>query len=123
MLKQYLPQPVRIIGSAGLLIAVLALVACGGSAVPEVAEEPIGETAPAEAETVQEVEATEATEEPQAVQATEEAAPAQEVASAAASCEPVLIPENELIAGPSEDDWSQGPATAAVTVIEYGDFQ
>jgi hypothetical protein len=88
-----------------------------------VAEDPTSEAdaaAPGEAETAQEAEPTQA---PQVVQATEEAAPAQEVASAPASCEPVMIPENELIAAPTEDDWSIGPATAAITVIEYGDFQ
>lgn len=124
MLKKYLPQPLRVIGSAGLLVAVLILAACGGAAaVPEVADDPASEAdaaAPGEAEVAQEAEATQA---PEVVQATEEAAPAQEVSSPPASCEPVLIPENELVAALSEDDWSTGLATAAITVIEYGDFQ
>lgn len=124
MLINYLPQPLRVVGSIGLLIAVLILAACGGAAaVPEVADDPTAQgdaAAPGETEAVQEAEPTQA---PQVAQATEEAAPVQEVASAPASCEPVLVPENELVAAPTEDDWSKGPATAVITVIEYGDFQ
>jgi hypothetical protein len=35
----------------------------------------------------------------------------------------VTVPENQLIATASEDDWAKGPTDAAITVIEYGDFQ
>lgn len=31
--------------------------------------------------------------------------------------------EQSLFPAPDENDWSKGPETAAVTIVEYGDFQ
>jgi hypothetical protein len=99
-------------------LLLVALAACGGST--QQSEDP----------------ATEATEEPTAIaQATETtapptSAPAEEgddellsVPVDAVECEAVEIPTNTQVAGPSDDDWAKGPATAPVTVVEYGDFQ
>jgi hypothetical protein len=111
----------------GLLVAALTLAACGGAAesVPEEANstEEVNALTPTVVE--EEAEATEEAEVAQAPTATEEtqAAQAQPQNSPPVSCEPVLIPDNELIAAPTEDDWARGLATASVTVIEYGDFQ
>lgn len=40
-----------------------------------------------------------------------------------AACQSVQIPTNQGVAPISKVDWAKGPATAPVTVIEYGDFQ
>jgi hypothetical protein len=138
MIIKCLLERSRAVMVMGLLILALTLAACGSVVVSEEAKESdpaagadaatsTEAEAPEETETTQETEATqaEATEETQAAQETEEAeaevAQAQPVSTA--SCEPVVIPDNERIAAPSENDWAKGPETASVTVIEYGDFQ
>ena len=119
-----------------LLAAGLTVVACGTAAPTEPAEasDPV-EAVPATEEATDEVtEATEAVEEETEAEATsEEVVATEEVAaveqeqaieaSPPASCVPIDIPDNELIPAPTEDDWALGPETAAITVIEYGDFQ
>ena len=122
-----------------LLIAVVALSACGAAATsqPEEAdtaavqtEEPVEE--PAEkAATSQESEAAPA-------QETETAdnenllAPEQELASTEAAChaatalnDPIMaaLQPNIAITTVTDEDWAKGPADAAITLIEYGDFQ
>jgi hypothetical protein len=125
MLINYLPQRAWAVGVVGLLVTALTLAACGGTAesVPEEASstEEVNAVTPTVVE--EEAEATEEAEIAQAPTATEETQVAQPQNSPPASCEPVLIPDNELIAAPTEDDWARGLATASVTVIEYGDFQ
>ena len=120
----------------GLLSVSLALAACGGTA------EPVAEATTAPTEAVEATTAADAVEETQeAAAAVTEAAPAtDEVAtdeaeiapdentSAPASttpaiCQAVEIPDNQLIAQVSAEDWSKGPADAEITLIEYGDFQ
>ena len=39
------------------------------------------------------------------------------------SDQPDIPAELAAIFGVTEDDWSKGPETAAVTIVEYGDFQ
>ena len=111
------------------LATALALAACGGAAAPtepaetEAAADTQAEAAPATDEAV--AETTEAVDEMATTEAIEEAASSAQavVASPPAVCEPIDIPDNELIPAPTEDDWALGPETAAITVIEYGDFQ
>jgi hypothetical protein len=69
-----------------------------------------------------------ATAEATALAATTEAtaAPAENATAAKpakAICQAVEIPNNDLLAPVSDQDWSKGPATAPVTLIEFGDFQ
>jgi len=129
MLKRLLPQGVWL---TSLLAASLTLAACGGATEP-VSQEP---TAPAqtveavatsitdqEAEKVQEAAATtEDTAEVAAATSEAEATPSENSAPQAI-CQAADIPNNDLIAPVSAEDWSKGPANAPVTLIEYGDFQ
>jgi hypothetical protein len=121
-------------GITSLLVIALTLAACGGAATTPAAEEEPAAASPTEAP-VEEAEAvaqnTPATEkaEPTATQATEaeeaaEAAPEQapQTASGPAICAPLEIPDS-LISPVTAEDWAKGPATAAVTVLELGDFQ
>jgi hypothetical protein len=115
---------------SGVIALAVSLAACGGSATPaspveEVAasptaseaievvatEEVVVETAtPVESE-VAEVEAA-----PQAEATVAEPAPVS--AAGPARCEPI-----NPFAAVTETDWAQGSAEAAVTIVEYGDFQ
>lgn len=153
MLKRYLPQPNLTVWAACLLVAGLTLAACGGATESVSEEtstagetEAVAPTTVAEAETEapEEQEAAEEVAAPTATTAAEAEAPedqeaAEEVAAtdeaeavqpeglsteaSPVSCESVDVPDNELIAAASDDDWSKGPATASVTVVEYGDYQ
>jgi hypothetical protein len=133
----------RAVWLIGLLLLGLSLTACGGGAAP--ATEVTPPAAP-EAETGTEAdtnapvaeEATEVTEEEpyeaateEAVEPTAEATEANEEALAQEQlslnnevvCEAIEVPDNPLIAEVSAEEWVKGPADAAVTLIEYGDFQ
>ena len=133
MLKRLLPQGVWL---TSLLAASLTLAACGGPTEP-ISQEP---TAPAqteeavatsannqEAEKPQEAAATTAaTAEVAAATSEAEASPSENPAASTspqAVCQAVDIPNNDLIASVSAEDWSKGPAEASITLIEYGDFQ
>lgn len=121
MLKRFMTRRVTAVWLMCLATA-LALAACGGAVAPtepaetEAAADAQAEAAPATDEAVDETATTEAI---------EEAAPTTQavVASPPAVCEPIDIPDNELIPAPAADDWALGPEPAAITVIEYGDFQ
>lgn len=122
MVKNYLLRRAVVMGLLMLVIG-LALAACGDAA---------SEAEPAEVETAEVAsEAEEATDEAveaatEEVEATDEAGIDEEqaiVASPPATCETIDIPDNELIPGPTADDWAKGPEMASITVIEYGDFQ
>jgi hypothetical protein len=128
----------------GLLLLGLSLTACGGGAAP--ATEATPPAAP-EAETGAEADtnapvAEEATEEvteeepyeaatEEAVEPPAEATEANEEALAQEQlslnnevvCEAIEVLDNPLIAEVSAEEWVKGPADAAVTLIEYGDFQ
>ncbi|MCB0164349.1 MAG: hypothetical protein KDI79_08995 [Anaerolineae bacterium] len=114
------------VGGLLCLATALALAACGGAAAPtalepaetETAADSQAEAAPTTDEAVDEMATTEATEEETAIAS----APAV-AASPPAVCEPIDIPDNRSLPAPDEDDWALGPDTAAITVIEYGDFQ
>ena len=115
-------------GLLGVLLLSVSLAACGGSTTPAESEpdqtesaaptEAPAETSPTEAPAAAATEAV--VEEEEAAAA--DVAPSAPVASQA-SCFPIDIPTNTLIAAVSDEEWSRGPADAPVTVIEYGDFQ
>lgn len=114
-------------GLAGLMLLAL-LVACGGETQSS-APTPAGETPTAVASAAQ----TEAT----AESAAPTAAPAANDNSAEnsdlpvapvgptgpASCTAIEIPNNALTSPAGADEWSKGSESAAITLIEYGDFQ
>jgi hypothetical protein len=135
MVTKHLWQWLAAIALIGLLLFGSILAACNtaaepGAGAPSATEQmdEAASTAADEAEAAQEAEATEeveATEAAQDPEATTEVAqqPAAPAVSPPAVCQAIPIPINESIPAVSEDDWALGPATAAVTVIEYGDFQ
>lgn len=115
-----------------LLILMLFLAACAATGPAPENQEPAETKTEATTETEESSDTaepaaseTESADETDMIEPAEESEPQEEVAVASgpATCEPVIIPENEQISPPTEDDWSQGPETAAVTIIEYGDFQ
>jgi hypothetical protein len=132
-------------GLLSLLLVSLLLAACGGSAESESEETPATDqtevsapaggapaevSAPAEAGEEEAEAEVEAQAESEVAQAAEEEQPAETTqpqrapeVSASVTCEAVDLPDNGLISAPSESDWAKGSATAAITVIEYGDFQ
>ncbi len=112
----------------GLLSLSLALAACSAQTTATPAE-PAAET-PTQAAASQAAEdtpTTEAQETPIEVAAAKSpvATPAETAVAAAKPvvCQPVEVPTNSKIAPISDKDWAKGPATAPVTLIEYGDFQ
>lgn len=104
-------------------------------AVTEETEAASDEAAPEESEAASEEPAAEESvaEEAEATDNENLLAPGQELASSGpATCrtatpanDPIAaaLQPNELIAPISDSDWAKGPADAAITVIEYGDFQ
>jgi hypothetical protein len=109
--------------AVSLLAAAFTVAACGGVAPPEA---PAAQPETVEAATAAPVPtSTQPTQSaPTATSAAAEApAQAEPVSSGPAVCEAVDIPDNTLIAAVSETDWAKGPASAPVTLIEYGDFQ
>lgn len=145
MLTRYLPLPALTVWLVGLLLVGLTLTACGAATPVSDETSASAETeATADTSTAVETEPTQeeevaaeeetspdeevaATEESTSAEPTEETAAQENLsesgASAQATCEPIVIPDNNLIAAVSDSDWTQGPADAPVTVIEYGDFQ
>jgi hypothetical protein len=106
----------------GLLGLSLALAACGAQP-PATPTETAAET-PAPA-AVENTPTTAAAQAPPTEVAAASATPAQTVVAATqpANCVPVEVPKNDKIAPVTDQDWAKGPATAPVTLIEYGDFQ
>ena len=113
-------------------LLVILLAACGGATTTPAAEEEPAAASPTEAQVEEETEAeavaqntpttemAEPTTAPAAEEQAAEAAPQQ--ASGPATCAPLEIPDS-LIPPVSDEDWAKGPATAAMTVLELGDFQ
>jgi cytoskeletal protein RodZ len=124
MRKQQLSLRFGAMWLVGLLFVSLFLAACGGGseeeAAPTAAETEEVAAAVTEETAAQEEPVTEATEESAVSQApaTTEVTP-----SGPAECEAIEIPDYEPVAAVTENDWSQGPADAPLTLIEYGDFQ
>ncbi len=101
----------------------LFLAACSGAAQPAPTQ-----TAPAASTSEPAAQQPAATAEATTIAATTEAAaaPAENATAAKpaqAICQAVEIPNNDLLAPVSDQDWSKGLATASVTLIEFGDFQ
>ena len=134
MLNRLRPQVAWL--TSTLLLGLL-LTACGGAtqstppqeaAAPAQTEEAVATSAnDQEAENSQEaVATTAATAEVAAATSEAEATPGENPTASTspqAICQAVNIPNNDLIAPVSAEDWSKGPAEAPVTLIEYGDFQ
>jgi hypothetical protein len=129
MLKQFRLQAVWL---SGALLLIPLLAACGvappSTPVQTATTEAVATTANAADSPETEQAASASTSEPEAQQPTAiaqttTAEPPATSASSEAGCQPVDIPNNDLIAPVSDQDWSQGPADAPVTLIEYGDFQ
>ncbi len=142
MLKPFLWRPVLATGLVGLLLAGLTLSACGSAATP-VAEVPPTPTVAAATNT------PEAQPTPTTAQKPTDAAKEQAPAADQPTPAPVkpgctaVDPKSDQLAGAMEflskyidetkpitamvaiadQEWSKGPATAPLTVIEYGDFQ
>lgn len=139
MLESYQWQCRLAVWSAGLVMVMLMVAACGGTPTPGVEQVFPVETEGAVAAEAQETAIDEPTDEPTAeaeVAQTEKAAtaePTEEVAAnetpldagttSGAVCQTVNVPENNLVPMVSEADWTKGPADAPVTLVEYGDFQ
>ena len=138
MVKPYLWR-LSLVAWGVLLVITLTLAACGGATTTPAAEEEAAEASPTEAqvddgdtpepEAVAQNTPTTEVAEPTATEAVEaeeeaEATPQQaaQTASEPATCAPLEIPDS-LISSATDEDWAKGPATAAVTVIELGDFQ
>jgi cyclophilin family peptidyl-prolyl cis-trans isomerase/protein-disulfide isomerase len=125
MFKRLKPQA---IGLVSVILLSLLLAACGGAAQPA-SKEPATSAQTQETTGLAETEeaTSPSTTEPEAQQpAATEAAPDENpvaATSAQASCQPVDIPSNTLIAPVLDQEWSKGPADAPVTLIEYADFQ
>lgn len=104
-----------------LLLLGLALAACGGQKSQTAATQaPAGATAVAQAP-----ETTEAASAP--TDAAQSSTP--EGSSAVTGCtvesqQPTAGPTEQSLFPPvSEEDWTKGPATASITIIEYSDYQ
>jgi hypothetical protein len=117
------------VGWSGLLLLSLALAACSGQPTTPPAETAAETpTQAAVSQAVEDTPPTQAQEPPTEVAADSPVSPvtpAETVVAAAKPvvCEPVEIPVNSKIAAINDKDWAKGPATAPVTLIEYGDFQ
>ena len=114
-----------------LILALFLLGACSGAEQVTVSETPETntESQPVEA-AISEDEPTEAV--PTEIEPTEAAAPDSggNVSASGVQMECTLVSDQpdapaEFVAtfGVTEDDWGKGPETAAVTFVEYGDFQ
>ena len=105
-----------------LVLTLFLLAACSGAEHASTSEAPAPETQPQP----EEVKPTEV--EPTETAATEaggsDAAPAgMQMECTLVSDQPDAPAEFVAIFGVTEDDWVKGPETAAVTIVEYSDFQ
>ena len=147
MLNMYKVRPAAAAWLAGLVLTSLCVAACG-SASSETSEAPTPAEVEEEATAAQAEESeTEAAGSEEAAAVSEEAAGEESEASdnetllapdqplssgGVASCtsatpqnDPLVaaLQPNDQIAAVSEADWAKGPSDAAVTLVEYGDFQ
>ena len=127
MNKPFQSKPLVIL----FLLTMLLLTACSSQAQSTVAEAPETQAAAPETES-QPTEAQPTKALPTEVEPTETAAakPGGEVSAAGSQMECTLVsdqpdvpPELEAIFGVTEDDWVIGSDSAAVTFVEYSDFQ
>ncbi len=106
-----------------LLVLTLLLTACGGTSKTEVAPTV---AAAAEAEETVEVVPQEAPSPIPATQEEEESAPVTATDAVCVPNAPKPTPSEEILeifTPDPETDWIKGPETAAVTIVEYADFQ
>lgn len=109
----------RFLIPVSILMLPILIIACGGESPTPTEQATVTETVTQPPATPTEAPATPTTDSPQV-----------ETSSGPFGSECVLAssvpePPAEFIErfGPQEDDWSIGPEDAAVTIIEYGDFQ
>jgi len=135
MLLQQHFQRASAVWWTGLLVFAIILTGCGGAT----------DSTSDSSDTTTNNQAEQAADEPSTVERTEEvatqendveaepsASESQPLASSSAEChattpenDPLmaLLQTNPAIPPISDDDWSKGPADAAINIIEYGDFQ
>jgi hypothetical protein len=127
MNKIYRTKPLVVL----FLMTMLLLAACGSAAQSPTAETPTNQAAATETESqpteAQPTEAQSTEAEPTETQAAKSGGDVSAVGTqmecTLVSDQPDVPPELEAIFGVTEDDWVVGPDSAAVTFVEYSDFQ
>lgn len=101
-----------------LFLLMFLLVACNGETQTPVVQASEQEEAPASEATATEITPTEPPAESEGLTASDE------FVSECAVGSPSDPPEQYVtLFSPTDDDWVYGPETAAITIVEYGDYQ
>ncbi len=109
----------------GVFLGILMISGCRNSGQPDAATiaAPVKPTA-VKAETVKPTDVPEATAQQSAASSAQSVKPtATGPGCTVVSSLPTPVPELVTLFSPQKDDWSRGPEDAAVTIVEYSDFQ